>query len=121
MALLTPNLWEPFPSFGTVQFFVAHGLIVTGALYLAWSKLARPRRGSVLRAMLGINIYAAFVGAFDFVYKTDYMYLRAKPQNASLLDVLGPWPWYILAAEGVALIVFTLLYLPFRRATLDVA
>jgi len=119
MALLTPNLWEPFPSFGTIQFFVAHGLIVAGALYLAWSKLARPRRGSVLRAMLGVNIYAAFVGAFDFIYKTDYMYLRAKPQNASLLDLLGPWPWYIVAAEGVALIVFTLLYLPFRQSALN--
>jgi hypothetical integral membrane protein (TIGR02206 family) len=114
MALLTPNLWEPFPSFGTVQFFVDHGLIVTAALYLVWSKQARPRPGSIGRAMLGLNIFAALVGTFDFIFKTDYMYLRAKPQNASLLDVLGPWPWYIAAAEAVAVLVFLLLYLPFR-------
>jgi hypothetical integral membrane protein (TIGR02206 family) len=25
MALLTPNLLEPFPSFGTVQYFMSHG------------------------------------------------------------------------------------------------
>jgi hypothetical integral membrane protein (TIGR02206 family) len=86
MALLTPNLWEPFPSFGTVQFFVDHGLIVTAALYLVWSKQARPRPGSIGRAMLGLNIFAALVGTFDFIFKTDYMYLRAKPQNASLLS-----------------------------------
>jgi hypothetical integral membrane protein (TIGR02206 family) len=116
MALFTPNLWEPFPSFGTVQFFVAHGLIVTGALYLAWSGLARPRPGSVLRAMLAVNIFAALVGTFDFIFKTDYMYLRAKPQNASLLDLLGPWPWYLVSAEGVAFVVFLLLYLPFWRS-----
>jgi len=116
MALFTPNLWEPFPSFGTVQFFVAHGLIVTGALYLAWSGLARPRSGSVGRAMVAVNIYAAFVGTFDFIFKTNYMYLRAKPQNASLLDFLGPWPWYLVGAEGVAFVVFLLLYLPFRRS-----
>jgi hypothetical integral membrane protein (TIGR02206 family) len=121
MALLTPNLWEPFPSFGTVQFFVAHGLIVAGALYLAWSKLARPRPGSVLRAMLGVNVYAAFVGTFDAIFKTDHMYLRAKPQNASLLDFLGPWPWYLVAAELVTLIVFGLLYLPFRKSALNLA
>jgi len=114
MALLTPNLWEPFPSFTTVQFFVAHGLIVTCTLYLVWSKQARPRPGSVGRAMLGLNIFAAFVGTFDLIFKTNYMYLRAKPQNASLLDLLGPWPWYILAAEAVAWLVFLLLYLPFR-------
>jgi hypothetical integral membrane protein (TIGR02206 family) len=121
MALLTPNLWEPFPSFGTVQFFVAHGLIVAGPLFLVWSKQATPRPWSVLRAMIGVNLFAAFVGAFDYFYKTDYMYLRAKPANASLLDVLGPWPWYLLAAEAVALVVFLLLYLPFRKTAMRTA
>jgi hypothetical integral membrane protein (TIGR02206 family) len=116
MALLTPNLWEPFPSFGTIQFFVAHGLIVAGVLFLVWSGQARPRPGSVLRAMVGVNLFALIVGSFDFLFKTDFMYLRAKPQNPSLLDFLGPWPWYLLSTEAVALAVFLLLYLPFRRS-----
>jgi hypothetical integral membrane protein (TIGR02206 family) len=115
MALLTPNLWEPFPSFGTIQFFIAHGLIVAGALYLVWSGQLRPRPGSVFRAMIGVNLFAALVGTFDYFYKTDYMYLRAKPQNASLLSVLGPWPWYLLVTEIVAFTLFCLLYLPFYR------
>lgn len=116
MALLTPNLWEPFPSFGTIQFFVAHGLIVAGALYLVWSREARPQPGSVWTAMLGLNLYAAAVGTFDAIFKTNYMYLRAKPPNASLLDLLGPWPWYIASAEVIAIVIFELLYLPFRRS-----
>jgi hypothetical integral membrane protein (TIGR02206 family) len=118
MALLTPNLWEPFPSFGTVQFFVDHGLIVASVLFLAWSGLMRPRAWSVFRAMLVLNILAVFIGAFDYFFKTDYMYLRAKPQNASLLDLLGAWPWYMVATEFVALTLFVLLYLPFRRRSL---
>ena len=113
MALLTPNLWEDFPSFSTIQFFVDHGLIVVGALFLAWSGLARPRPGSVRRAMIAVNLFAACVGTFDYAFKTDYMYLRAKPPNTSLLDVLGPWPWYLAATEFVACGVFLLLYLPF--------
>ncbi len=116
MALVTPNLLEPFPTFSTLQFFVAHGLVVSGALYLVWSRQARPRPWSVARAMLALNVFAAIVGAFDFLYKTDYMYLRAKPEHASLLNLLGPWPWYIAASEGVALGVFLLLYLPFRQS-----
>lgn len=115
MALLTPNLWEHFPSVSTVQFFVAHGLVVSATLYLVWSRLMRPRRSSVLRAMIAVNLLALFDGVFDAVFKTDYMYLRAKPQNISLLSYLGPWPWYVLAAEPVALALFLLLYWPFWR------
>jgi hypothetical integral membrane protein (TIGR02206 family) len=116
MALLTPDLWESFPSIPTVQFFIAHGLVVAAVLYLVWSRQARPRPGSVGRAMLALNIFAAFDGAFDSIFKTNYMYLAAKPQNASLLDFLGSWPWYIAASEGVALVLFLLLYLPFWRS-----
>ncbi len=117
MALLTPDLWEPFPSLSTVQFFVAHGLVVTAVLYLVWSGQARPRPGWVARTMLVLNLFAAFDFTFDCIFKTNYMYLRAKPENLSLLNVLGPWPWYILTSEAVALALFLLLYLPFRSAT----
>ncbi len=29
------------------------------------------------------------------------------------MDLLGPWPWYLLAVEGVALVICFILYLPF--------
>lgn len=115
MALLTPDLWENFPSISTVHFFVVHGLTVAATLYLVWSGLARPRRGSVWRAMVGVNVMAAFDGPFDAIFKTNYMYLRMKPQDVSLLNFLGPWPWYIVWSEAVALGLFMLLYLPFWR------
>ncbi len=114
MALLTPNLTEP-SLFLSVQFFADHGLLVVAVLYLAWSGQARPRPGSVARAMVGLNVFAAIAGGFDSIFQTDYMFLRAKPPTVSALDLLGPWPWYIVACEGVALVAFALLYLPFRR------
>lgn len=113
MAVLTPNLTQP-TLFEAVQFFADHGLIVVAVLYLVWSRQARPRRWSVGRSMLAMNIMAVFVGAFDFLFKTNYMFLRAKPQAMSLMDVFGPWPWYIVVCEGAGLVLFTLLYLPFR-------
>lgn len=116
MAVLTPNITAPLSSFGTAEFFLTHGLTVTAVLYLVWSRQARPRKGSVLRAMIGINILALIDGPFDYFFGTDYFFLRAKPANPSLLDFLGPWPLYILSTEGVALILFLLLYLPARRA-----
>jgi len=121
MSLLTPNVPESSPLFLSVQYFLDHGLMVTASLYLVWSRQARPRPGSVGRAMLALNIYAAFVGTFDFIFKTDYMFLCAKPQTETLLTILGPWPWYIVVCEGVGFGLFLLLYLPFRQTKANVS
>src|SRR5215469_937246 len=114
MAVLTPNLATP-TYFEAFEFFASHGLTVAAVLYLVWSRQARPRRWSIARAMIGVNIMAVIAGTFDYFYRTDYMFLRAKPAQASLLDFLGPWPWYILSCEFVGLALFVLLYLPFWR------
>jgi hypothetical integral membrane protein (TIGR02206 family) len=113
-ALLTPNFTQA-SAFIWVQYFVSHGLIVVATLYLVWSRQARPRPGSVARAMLATNLYAVIPGVCDLVYQTNYMYLRHKPPAPTLLNLLGPWPWYILVCEALAFVLFYLLYLPFRR------
>jgi uncharacterized membrane protein YwaF len=41
------------------------------------------------------------------------MFIAHKPETASLMDMLGPWPWYILSLELVGLAVSLLLYSPF--------
>jgi uncharacterized membrane protein YwaF len=62
-----------------------------------------------------LHVWAAFVGAFNWVFHTNYMYLCGKPHAPSLLDYMGPWPWYIVAGDAVAAAVFGLLALPFAR------
>jgi hypothetical integral membrane protein (TIGR02206 family) len=115
MALLTPDVGGDAPPHAVAQFFVAHGAVVAAVLFLAWAGALRPRPGSWWRVFLVVNAYAAAVWLFDVRTGTNYMYLREKPASRTLLDALGPWPWYVLAGDAVALAVLWLLYLPFRR------
>jgi len=115
-AVLTPDLWEPFPSYPTIYFFLAHAGLIAVILALIWSGQARPRPGSLRRGLLAANAWGVAVGLFNAVFGTNYMYLCRKPAEASLLDWFGPWPWYLLAGELTAVVLFTLLWLPFRRA-----
>ncbi len=119
MAVLTPELWAPFWSYPTMYFFTAHGGVIAALIFLAWSGMARPRRRAFWRAMLVLHGWAALVGAFNLVFGTNYMYLCGKPQTPSLLDFMGPWPWYIAAGDAVAFAVFGLLALPFLRRRVE--
>jgi hypothetical integral membrane protein (TIGR02206 family) len=55
----------------------------------------------------------AFVGLVNWLIGSNYMFIAHPPETASLIDVLGPWPWYLLSLEGIAVVVFLLLYLPY--------
>jgi hypothetical integral membrane protein (TIGR02206 family) len=115
MAVLTPDLWAPPLSYPTIYFFLAHGGVIASLLFLVWSGLARPRPGCVWRALCLLNVYAALIGIFNAMFHTNYMYLCRKPSSASLLDLFGPWPFYIAAGEATAGIMFWLLWVPFRN------
>ena len=43
---------------------------------------------------------AAVAGTANLITGGNYMYLRAKPSQASLLDQMGPWPLYIATAAA---------------------
>lgn len=45
------------------------------------------------------------------------MFLSHKPENASLLDVLGPYPWYILSLEGLLITLSIIVWVIFREKT----
>ena len=113
-ALLTPDLPQHFPSYPYFQYYIAHGGVVASALLLVVGLRIHPRPGSLLRIAAVTLAYVALVGVVDAITGADYMYLRAKPPSATLLDVLGPWPWYLLGATAIGLVLFAVLDAPFR-------
>jgi hypothetical integral membrane protein (TIGR02206 family) len=116
MALLTPDLAAPWPQWPAIYFFLAHGGVVIAAALLAFSGVMRFEPRSVWRPFGMLVAYAAFVGCVDALLHSNYMYLRNKPGSASVLDLAGPWPWYIAAGAALGLALFWLLWLPVRPA-----
>ncbi len=113
MAILTPYLRAPLHTYQSFQFFLGHSLLIVGVLYLIWSRQSRPRASSWWFAWWALNVYGVVIALVDILDRTNFMYLRQKPASSSLFDVLGPWPWYIVGADVVALALFRLMAMPF--------
>lgn len=109
MALLTPDLWSPWPSYPAVYFFFAHGGIVIACAVLIFGRMAAIRPGAWLRVFAILLVYAIAVGVFNWISGANYMYLRNKPKSESLLNAFGPWPVYLLPAAAATLLLFRFL------------
>lgn len=112
-ALLTPDLPQHFPSYPYFQYYIAHGGVVGAALLLVAGLKIYPRPSAVLKVAALTLVYAALVGSIDALTQSNYMYLRSKPPGGSLLDLLGPWPFYIFGAAVVGAVLFAVLDAPF--------
>jgi len=114
LAMVTPDLRQGFPRWEFLVFFGLHGLVVEAALVLTFGFGLRPGPASARRAFLATAVYAALVGGVNALLGTNFMFLRARPVNPTILDWFGPWPLYIGAAGALAFCLFWLLALPFK-------
>jgi hypothetical integral membrane protein (TIGR02206 family) len=113
-AVLTPDLDSAFPSLFFFTYFTTHCGAVVAAVFLAFGCRLAPRRGAVRRVFVATAAFAVVAGVGDLLTGGNYMFLRHKPETASLLDLMGPWPWYILTGALLAIAMFAALDAPFR-------
>jgi len=112
-ALLTPDIGiYGFPHYRYFQFFVSHGTIIMAVLYMTFVHGYRPELKSVWKVFGITNIYLVVIAVFNWVVGGNYLFICHKPINGSIIDFLGPWPWYVLSLEGVGLVSFLIYYLP---------
>ena len=112
--MITPNQafdW-PHPSFFT--FFLLHSGVMIGAFQAVFGLGLKPRPRAWLRGILWTEAYVLAAAAVNLLTNSNYAFLCAKPEKASLMDHLGPWPWYLLSFQVLGAAIIILLYLPFR-------
>ena len=114
LAVLTPAVSGGYPDWRWLLYFAMHGGVIAAAVVLVVGLGIRPRPGAAWRAFGWTVVYAGVVAAVDLVTGANFLWLREKPRQATLLDWLGPWPLYLVAAGAIGLAGFHLLALPFR-------
>jgi hypothetical integral membrane protein (TIGR02206 family) len=92
---------------------LSHGTIITSAIYMTAVEGFRPTQRSLVRVLVGANLYMVAVGLVNWAIGSNYLFIAHKPATASLLDMLPAWPWYILYIEALGVVCCLLLYLPF--------
>lgn len=115
-ALFFPVLTGPdFPHHEFLAFWSMHLLVVWAAIYLTWGLGARPawRSYGITVAITGSWAVVALV--FNSLTGTNYGFLNRKPETGSVLDLLGPWPWYLVPEITLILAVWALLTWPWTR------
>lgn len=105
-ATLTPDLSQTFPSVYYFTYFTYHIGAIVGACFLVLGCRLYPRPGAVRRVYAASLAWTAVAALGDLLTGGNYMFLSEKPEYSSLLNVLGPWPWYIASTAVVALVLF---------------
>lgn len=117
MALLIPTSGVNFLKPYAYQCFVYHAGIIWYGLYLLISKQASLGLKSYKNNMLylfGMMFVMLWVNSVLQVYDTNFFYLVRPPMdNLPILNLNNGWFVYFISLITVALVLFTLLHLPF--------
>lgn len=108
-AVLTPDLRQGPDHYFFWAFFIAHSGVLIAASYLSWGRRLTPGPGVVRRVLLASLAWTCVAAIGTLATGGNYMFLRERPEGGSLLDFFGPWPWYLIGAGVLAVLVFILL------------
>jgi hypothetical integral membrane protein (TIGR02206 family) len=108
-ALLTPAITIAPPHLPYLHFFIQHFAIVAAALYIPLILHWRPESPwwkSPLK-VFGVSVaYQAAALGINQILGTNFAFASRPPDNPSLIDLLGAWPVYLFALQGIALVFF---------------
>lgn len=114
-AMVTPDLASDFPEPRYLMFWAMHILIVWAAFHLVFGLRLLPTWATYWTTVGITALWAGSMMVYNVVADTNYGYLNGKPASASVLDLLGPWPLYVVLEIALIIAVWALLVWPWSR------
>lgn len=117
-SVLTPDVnyfvWIPLEF---TEYWIAHASGVLAPVVLIWGLRFRPTWRGYGVAIAVTVAWAGIAFAGNALTGANYGYLNRAPAGPSILDVMGPWPQYLLVEAVAIAVVWALLTWPW--AALD--
>ena len=100
------------------QFFTHHVLLVVLPLTFVYFKGWIPTFKDVVWSYIWLVVVSLPVMIFNTLTGMGYMFVSfghdARPTTGSILDLLGPHPYYIISLVFLAFVLFYITYLPIQ-------
>jgi hypothetical integral membrane protein (TIGR02206 family) len=115
--IITPALGQTFPDPRYFMFWGMHFMTVWTAVYLTFGLRVPVTWRTYRFTVLVTAVWAATMMVVNAITGLNYGYLNEKPSSASILDLMGPWPVYVLAEVAILIGFWALITWPWTRAT----
>jgi hypothetical integral membrane protein (TIGR02206 family) len=106
--LITPALQLEFPAPEFFGFFLQHAGVPMASAAVCWGlRYYADWSGLWLAVRCSWAYMAVAMAVSPLCLKANYGFFWAKPAAASLFDVMGPWPWYLLSLQVLGVVLFS--------------
>jgi len=112
-AVFVPHLFDGFPNFVFIKFWIVHGGLIVYILYLAVVWKFQLTLKDLWNSFLFLQAYVLLAWFTNILIGANYLFLVQKPPSYSILDFFGPWPIYLLVADAIMLFLMFMVYLPY--------
>ncbi|MCY7008340.1 TIGR02206 family membrane protein [Fusobacterium simiae] len=115
-AILMPDIRDGMSNFASQSFFITHFFILFSAVYAFVHFRFRPTKSGLIWSFLLLATLAFIMYFVNNRLGTNFLYVNHPPVTKSLMDFMGPWPYYIFSLAGIDIAISFFMYLPFRKS-----
>ena len=110
-ACVSPADVATYPHFDFFRFWLLHTGVLLSVVYAIAVYGMWPTWRGIVTTWLWVFVFLLVAIPVNLLLNANYLYICHKPP-LSLLNYMGPWPWYVAVGCVMALFHFALAYVP---------